>query len=79
MKVIPLSEAKAHLSHYARRCHDEPIVVTVNGVPTFQLVALSEDDALIDRLIEYNPKFRKLLEKRLKERTLSVTEARKRL
>ena len=79
MKVIPLSEAKANLSHYARRCHDEPIIVTVNGVPTFQLVALSEDDDLIDRLIEYNPKFRKLLEKRLKERTVSVAEVRKRL
>jgi len=43
------------------------------------LVALSEDDDLIDRLIEYNPKFRKLLEKRLKERTVSVAEVRKRL
>ena len=79
MKVIPLSEAKAKLSHYARRCHAEPIIVTVNGVPTFQMVALTEDDDLIDRLIEYNPKFRKLLEARLKERTVSVKEARKRL
>jgi prevent-host-death family protein len=57
MKVIPLSEAKANLSHYARRCHDEPIIVTVNGVPTFQLVALSEDDDLIDRLIDSTPSF----------------------
>ena len=32
MKVIPLSEAKANLSHYGRSCHDEPIIVTVNGV-----------------------------------------------
>ena len=79
MKVIPLSEAKAKLSRYARRCHAEPIIVTVNGVPTFQMVALTEDDDLIDRLIEYNPKFRKLLEARLKERTVSVKEARKRL
>ena len=79
MKVIPLNEAKAKLSHYARRCRDEPVIVTVNGVPAFQLVALSEDDDLIDRLIEYNPKFRKMLEKRLKERTLSVKEVRKRL
>lgn len=79
MKVIPLSEAKANLSHYARQCRDEPIIVTVNGVPAFQLVALTEDDDLIDRLIEYNPKFRKLLEKRLKERTVTVAAARKRI
>lgn len=37
MKVIPLSEAKANLSRYGRLCQEEPIVVTVNGVPTFQL------------------------------------------
>jgi len=43
------------------------------------MVALTEDDDLIDRLIEYNPKFRKRLEERLKERTVSVKEARKRL
>ena len=34
---------------------------------------------LIDRLIEYNPYFRKMLADRLKERTVSVKEARKRL
>ena len=79
MKVIPLSEAKANLSQYARRCRDEPIIVTVNGVPAFQLVPLSEDDDLIDRLIEYNPKFRKLLEKRLEESTVTAKEARKRI
>ena len=51
----------------------------MNGIPAFQLVALTEDDDLIDRLIEYNPKFRRLLEKRLKERTMPVSEARKRI
>ena len=29
MKLIPLSEAKAHLSRYGRLCHDEPVIVTV--------------------------------------------------
>ena len=52
MKVIPLSEAKANLSLYGRTCHDEPVIVTVNGVPSFQLVPLSEDDDLIDSLLE---------------------------
>ena len=75
MKVIPLSEAKANLSHYGRSCRDEPIIVTVNGVPSFQLVPLSEEDDLIDSLLEHNPQFRRTLEKRLKEKSLSVKEA----
>ncbi|MCY2990489.1 MAG: type II toxin-antitoxin system Phd/YefM family antitoxin [Planctomycetota bacterium] len=79
MKVIPLSEAKAKLSQYGRRCHDEPIIVTVNGVPAFQLVPLSEDDDLIDSLLEHNPAFRETLRARLNERTVSAKDARRRL
>jgi prevent-host-death family protein len=79
MKVIPLSEAKANLSRYGRSCHEEPVIVTVNGVPSFQLVPLSEDDDLIDNLLEHNPEFRRFLKKRLKEKTISIKEARKRL
>ncbi len=79
MKVIPLSEAKAKLSRYGQLCHDEPVVVTVNGRPSFQLVPLEEDDDLIDRLIEHHPGFAKLLEGRLHERTVSVDTAARRL
>jgi prevent-host-death family protein len=79
MKVVPLSKAKANLSRYGRLCHDEPVIVTVNGVPNFQLVPLDEDDDLIDRLLEHNPKFRETLESRLREKSVSVKEARKRL
>jgi len=79
MKVIPLREAKANLSRYGRSCHEEPVIVTVNGVPSFQLVPLSEDDDLIDNLQEHNPTFRRFLKKRLKEKTVSIKEARKRL
>jgi prevent-host-death family protein len=79
MKVIPLSEAKANLSRYGRLCHDEPVVVTVNGVPVFQLAPLEEDDDLIDRLLEYNPKFRRMLEARLKERSVSAKTGLKRI
>ena len=79
MKVIPLSEAKAKLSHYGRACHDEPVIVTVNGVPSFQLVPLSADDDLIDNLLEYNPKFRRTLKSRLNEKSVSLKEATKRL
>ena len=75
MKVIPLSEAKANLSHFGRLCHEEPVIVTVNGTPSFQLVPLEEDDDLIDRLLQYNPKFRQALEARLKERSVSLKDA----
>lgn len=79
MKVIPLSEAKANLSRYGRLCHEQAVIVTVNGVPSFELVPLDEDDDLIDRLLEYNPKFRQLLEARLREPMLSSKEAMRRL
>ncbi len=79
MKIIPLSEAKANLSRYGRLCHEEPVIVTVNGAPAFQLVPLGEDDDLIDRLLAHNPAFGKLLERRLKERTVSVKAAARRL
>jgi antitoxin (DNA-binding transcriptional repressor) of toxin-antitoxin stability system len=75
MKIIPLSEAKANLSRYGHLCHKEPVIVTVNGVPAFQLVPLEEDDDLVDRLIEYHPEFRKLLEKRLREKSIPAKEA----
>jgi prevent-host-death family protein len=79
MKLIPLSEAKAHLSQYGRLCHDEPVIVTVNGVPAFQLIPLEEDDDLIDRLLEHHPTFRKTLQGRLRERSVKARDALKRL
>jgi len=79
MKIIPLSEAKANLSRYGTLCHKEPVIVTVNGVPTFQLVPLEKDDDLVDRLIEYHPGFKKLLKKRLQEKNLSIKDALRKL
>ncbi|HEV3144629.1 MAG TPA: type II toxin-antitoxin system Phd/YefM family antitoxin [Gemmataceae bacterium] len=75
MKVIPLSEAKSKLSHYGRVCRKEPVVVTVNGLPAFELVALDENDDLIDQLISHNPRFRNLLRRRLKERSVPIKAA----
>lgn len=79
MKVVPLSEAKAKLSRYGQLCHDEPVVVTVNGRPSFQLVPLEEEDDLIDRLIEEHPEFAELLQRRLSEGTVSIEAASRRL
>lgn len=79
MKVIPLSEAKAKLSRYAKLCQGEPVIVTVNGVPAFQLVPIGEDDDLVESLLEHNPKFERLLRARLRERSVSARDALKRL
>ncbi len=81
MRIIPLREAKAKLSEYARRCRKEPVVVTVNGRPRFELVLLDDDDDLVEQLIEHNPDFRRLLEERLRRPggALSVDEALRRL
>lgn len=79
MKVIPLSEAKTHLSRYGRLCRKEPVIVTVNGSPSFQLVPLDGEDDLIDQLLEHNPEFRTTLEARLDEDSVSLKEARARL
>jgi hypothetical protein len=79
MKVIPLSEAKARLSYYSRLCHRETIIVTVKGVPAYQMAPFEEDDDLIDRLLEYNPKFRDYLQDCLRSRSISSKEALRRL
>jgi hypothetical protein len=79
MKVIPLSEAKARLSYYSRLCHQEPVIVTVKGVPAFQLAPLEEDDDLIDQLLEHNPRFEAYLKNCLRGRSLSSTEAMRKL
>jgi hypothetical protein len=78
MKIIPLSEAKAHLSRYGKLCQQEPVIVTINGLPAFQLSPIpEEDDDLINQLLEHNPRFRKLLEARVGEPTVSCEEAAK--
>lgn len=79
MKVIPLSEAKAHLSEYGRLCQTEPVIITINGVPSFRLAPLEEDDQLIEELIAHNPEFRQLLEERHRDRVVSVKAALRRL
>ena len=79
MKVIPQSEAKANLSRYARLCRDEPVIVTVNGKPAFQIAPLTEQDDLVDNLLKHNPKFRETLEKRLNEKAVAARDARRRL
>ena len=40
MKVIDLQEAKAHLEQYAQDCQWSPVIVTVDGKPTFEMIPI---------------------------------------
>jgi hypothetical protein len=44
-----------------------------------KVIPLTEDDDLIDRLVEHHPGFRRLLERRLKERSIPARVAERRL
>ena len=84
MKVIDLNEARTNLERYARECQDSPVVVTVDGKPSFEMLAVRADAAdFTDRLIEENDAFGKLLEDRRREAELgkvsSLEEIRRRL
>jgi len=61
-------------------CYLEPVVVTVEGVPLFQIVpAEEEDDDLINQLLEQNGEFRGLLKARAAEPEISAEDAAKML
>jgi hypothetical protein len=84
MKVIDLGEAKSHLEDYARECHSSPIVVTIDGKPSFEMLPIRSDDPdFIDRLWTSNTEFRQLMEDRRKEahegQVTSLEEMRERL
>jgi hypothetical protein len=85
MKVVDLEEVKKHLEDYARECQTSPVVVTIEGKPTFELLPIRSDDPdFIEPLIENNPAFHQLLADRRREseneKTVSSLEdVRKRL
>jgi antitoxin (DNA-binding transcriptional repressor) of toxin-antitoxin stability system len=68
MKVIDLREAKTHLEDYARECQSSPVVVTIDGKPSFEMLPIRSDDPdFIDRLLTTNREFLELMKKRRKE------------
>ena len=68
MKVIDLGEAKSRLEDYARECQSSPVVVTIDGKPSFEMLPIRSDDPdFIDRLLATNAEFRQLMENRRKE------------
>jgi antitoxin (DNA-binding transcriptional repressor) of toxin-antitoxin stability system len=68
MKVIDLNEAKANLEQYARDCQCSPVIVTVGGKPSFEMIPIRTDDPdFIDRLLEQDEAFRQLAEDRRRQ------------
>jgi hypothetical protein len=84
MKVIDLNEAKANLEQYARDCHESPVIVTIGGKPTFEMIPIHTDDpGFIDRLLEQDEAFRRLAVERRREadegRASTLEDVRQRL
>jgi len=67
MKIVDLEEAKANLEGLARECRSSPVVVTVDGSRPSRCAVLLGRSGFIDRLLEQNEPFRRLLESRHKE------------
>jgi antitoxin (DNA-binding transcriptional repressor) of toxin-antitoxin stability system len=66
MKLASVKDVKNNLSEYLKKAEQEDVIITKNGRPTAVLHHLGEDD-LEDYLLEHDPKFRKLIEKRWKD------------
>ena len=63
MKLASVKDVKNKLSDYLKKAEREDIIITRNGRPTAVLHHLGEDD-LEDYIVEHDPKFRKIIEKR---------------
>jgi antitoxin (DNA-binding transcriptional repressor) of toxin-antitoxin stability system len=66
MKLASVKDVKNNLSEYLKNAEQGDVIITKNGRPTAVLHHLGEDD-LDEYLIEHDPKFRKLIEKRWKD------------
>jgi len=63
MKLASVKDVENKLSDYLKKAEREDIIITRNGRPTAVLHHLGEDD-LEDYIVEHDPKFRKIIEKR---------------
>ena len=63
MKLASVKDVKNKLSDYLKKAEREDIIITRNGRPTAVLHHLGKDD-LEDYIVEHDPKFRKIIEKR---------------
>jgi prevent-host-death family protein len=62
MRIAPVAEVKARLSHYLDAAQDGPVVVTRNGRPVAVLAAVPEPEDLERFVLAHTPRFRRLLE-----------------
>ncbi|NOU11021.1 MAG: type II toxin-antitoxin system Phd/YefM family antitoxin [Nitrospira sp.] len=63
MRLASVKDVKNKLSDYLKKAEREDIIITKNGRPTAVLHHLGDDD-LEDYVVEHDPKFRKIIEKR---------------
>lgn len=62
MKIASVAEVKARFSEFVKASEDGPIVVTRNGRPAVVMIAVSEDEDELERLVlAHSPKFRTIL------------------
>ena len=66
MKLASVKDVKNNLSEYLKKAEQEDVIITMNGRPTAVRHHLGKND-LDDYLLEQDPKFRKLIEKRWKD------------
>ena len=66
MKLASVKDVKNKLSDYLKKAEREDIIITKNGRPKAVLHHLGEDE-LEDYVVEHDPKFRRIIEKRWRE------------
>ena len=62
MKIAPVADVKARLSHYVEACAEGPIIVTKNGRPAAVLVSVTDEDELERFVLAHTPRFMALLD-----------------
>jgi prevent-host-death family protein len=69
MRIAPVAEVKARLSHFLDESQAGPVIVTRNGRPVAALVAIPDAEELERFVLAHTPRLRRLLdgaEQRLK-------------
>jgi len=78
MKTVALREAKQSLSGFVAHAQRERVLITKHGKPAALVIGVEGQD-LEDVLLAQDPEFRKLVEARRQQPTLSLADVRARL
>ena len=62
MKIAPVADVKAQLSHYLDEAQESPVVVTRNGRPVAVITGVSDPDDLERLVLAHTPRFRRLVD-----------------